>query len=548
MSDQTIHAVQHLSLSLKQGEILAVVGESGCGKTMLCRSLLGLLPVGGRITEGSVLAGGTELTTLPENKLRSFRGSFFSMVMQDPMTSLDPTLTVGKQIAAAIRLHHPKRTRTEVKKQVVELMETVGIERASERCNLYPWQLSGGMRQRCVLAAALACEPQVLIADEPTTALDVTIQAQILKLLKSIREKTGITILFISHDLGVVAGLADRVAIMQNGEIVEIAPADQIYHNPAHPYTKKLLASLPSNAKAFKGAVPTDHQVLQISHLTHNFRMSRQSIVRAVSDLSFQLRKGEIFSLVGESGSGKSTVARCILGMYEPTEGKLEYEGISLHPDAKITRAERKKLQQEIQIISQDSASSLNPHMTVREVIGEPLRIHSMYSGSALENYILEMLEEVHLEKSLIDRPVTMLSGGQRQRVSIARAFGAQPKLLVADEPLASLDVTMQMQIVELFGHLVREHDTSMLFIAHDLSMVRFLSTRVGVMYRGHLVESADTEELYRHPLHPYTRSLLEAMPIPDPDAQMLMTSPYEGVITGLEQWKEVRPGHFVLT
>ncbi|MGI5931847.1 MAG: dipeptide ABC transporter ATP-binding protein [Eubacterium sp.] len=641
----TVHAVRDLSLSVRQGEILAVVGESGSGKSILCRSIMGLLPGAASVTGGSIQAGGYEITAMPERKLCGLRGKLFSMVFQDPMMSMDPTMPVGRQIGEALRCHHPELTGDQVRKRAVELMELVGIPEAEARCRMHPWNLSGGMRQRCVLAAALASEPEILIADEPTTALDVTVQAQILDLMLKIREQTGISILFVTHDLGVVAKIADRVAVMYAGKVIEIGESSEIYHDPRHPYTCGLLGALPSNAHQghlhpipgfppnlidpipgdafaprnpqalgidyvqappFFPVSPT-HQVaswledprapklmpafspghrgaeqphvhkppmeaileknhekpeerqkppekeaaeplLCVSHMNHLFPMSRNHVLHALTDVSFQIRQGEIFSLVGESGSGKSTVAKCLMHIYPITSGQVTYDGVDLTDPAAV-RARRSRIQQEIQLILQDSSSALNQRMKVKDIIAEPLKIHHRCKNRReRDRYFTEMMEAVGLEPELLNRYPSQLSGGQRQRVSIARAFAMKPRLLIADEPLAALDVSVQAQIVNLFRHLVREHGSTLLFIAHDLSMVRFLSDRVGVMYRGHLVELADTEELYRNPLHPYTRALLSAMPVPDPEAERrkkLEVYRPQGPLSGT--FTEVCPGHFVL-
>ncbi|MCR5467740.1 MAG: ABC transporter ATP-binding protein [Lachnospiraceae bacterium] len=505
---EKINAIRNLSLSLRQGEILAIVGESGSGKTMVCRSIMELLPKSAKVTSGVIKA--------PKNEM--------AMVFQNPMTSLDPTMTIGKQLSYAIKSRNKIKDKTEIKNRAIELLKLVQIDRAEERYNQYPWQLSGGMRQRCVLAMALGLEPKVLLADEPTTALDVTVQASILGLISSLREKLGLSILFITHDLGVVAGIADRVAIMKAGSVVECDTTENVYHSPKHEYTKELMNSLPSNAGEFEvKSVENVETVLQVKDLSHYFKLGRKSYIRAANNVSFDIKHGEIFSIVGESGSGKSTLARCILNMYKPNSGEIIYdENVVLASDkVKMSREDKRKVSAEIRVISQDSDTALNPHMTVRQVIEEPLLLHHMFKTKAeMYAYMEELLDDVELPRTLMDQPVTMLSGGQRQRVSIARAFGSKPKLLIADEPLASLDVTMQMQIVKLFAHLIKEHDTSMLFIAHDLSMVRFLSTRVGVMYKGELVEVGTTEEIFNNPKHEYTKKLIAAMPIPDPDIE----------------------------
>ena len=520
------------------------------------------------------------------------------MIFQDPMTTLDPTIPIGKQIAEAIRSHNKKMPVKEVKKRVIELMELVGIDNPTERMKLYPYNFSGGMRQRSVMAIALACNPKILLADEPTTALDVTIQAQILDLLKEIQCKLGTATILVSHDLGVVAQVADRVAIMYAGKIVEIGTAEEIYHDPRHPYTLGLLKSLPALSKekerlhTIPGMPPTlinppkgdafayrnpyalaidyveeppmfsvtethyvaswledkrapkveykkeqvkessifhdEHKhkesrvqdnnfLIDVKHLSHYFRLNKKFVIKAVDDVSFQIKKGEIFGLVGESGSGKSTVARCIMNIYKPTNGTILFEGINIW-DKKEYRNNRKKLEKNRQMIFQDSASSLNQRMKVIDIIAEPMRIqHRMSTHGSFQAEVVEQLKYVGLDESYLSKFPPELSGGQRQRVSIARALSMEPDLLIADEPIASLDVSIQAQIVNLFKHLQGEHGFSILFIAHDLAMVEFLCDRIGVMYHGKLVEVAETKELFKNPKHPYTKSLLSAIPVPDP-------------------------------
>ncbi len=577
-----ICALRDLSLFVKRGEILAVVGESGCGKSVLCKTVMGLLPRIAEITKGQILINGKDVVQLTDQEHCAIRGVDISMVFQDPMTSLDPTYTIGAQIVESIRVHDKSIAKETAQAKAIELMDTVGIERAAERFGSYPWMLSGGMRQRCVLAMALAQEPALLIADEPTTALDVTVQSEILDLLLKLRDEKGMSILFITHDLGVVARVADRVAIMYAGKIVEEGLAPELYKNPVHPYTWGLLHALPAfaengtlfpipgnppnipegfEADAFavrnKYALRIDYEqappffdispthkaatwladprapkvefstdsdrtkaeavkpdagvdkpsILQVRNLSHNFKLGRRSIVQAVRNVSFEIREGEMFALVGESGSGKSTLARCILGLHKIQQGQILYDENYI-PDRR-----------RIGYVSQDPGAALDPKMTVRNLIAEPMEILKLYSSKKeVDTRVRELLQEVGLDEILLDRYPTELSGGQKQRVSIARAYSMEPSLIVADEPLASLDVSIQAQIAQLFASLKEKHNTAMLFIAHDLSMVEFISDRVGVMCQGELVEVAETKELFASPKHPYTKALLSAVPVPDPD------------------------------
>ena len=608
-------AIRNLSMSIGHGEIVAVVGESGCGKSVLCKTILGLLPKPAKITSGTMRTGGRDLSGLSDRRYGRVRGKDISMVFQDPMTSLDPSLTVGAQIAEAIHAHDRALSKAAIREKVVGLLDSVGIDRAAERADAYPWMLSGGMRQRGVLAMALSQDPKLLIADEPTTALDVTVQTEILDLLRQLRDERDLSVLFISHDLGACTRIADTIHIMYAGRIVESGTAEDVMLAPAHPYTRGLLQALPAFAKdgrlrpipgvppsipegfeadafaerneyalgidyvqappffelsethraatwladprapkipeaelradggsgvrtgggsdvcadgsdallrqtAVDAAAARLHSprpvLLEVKGLSHRFTLGRGS-VQALDHVSFEIRQGEVFSLVGESGSGKSTLARCILRMLRPTEGQITYDRIRV-TDRRHTRAFRDRLAREIQFISQDPGAALDAHMTVRDIIAEPLLIHRIFSSrQELDEYIRAMLREVQLDENLLDRYPAQLSGGQKQRVSIARAYSMNPKLLVADEPLSSLDVSIQAQIIELFLSLQKQHDTALLFISHDLSMVRLFSDRVGVMYRGRMVEQADAVKLFRKPEHPYTRALLSAVPIPDP-------------------------------
>lgn len=607
-----VQAVRDVSFTLRPGETLAIVGESGCGKSALCKSIMKLLPASARIKSGSICVNGVEISGYREREMQKLRGKLFSMVLQDPLTALNPTMSVGAQIAEAVRVHQPKISRKAVHDRVLELMRLVEIDRAQELMNLYPYSFSGGMRQRCVLAIALAGSPAILFADEPTTALDVTIQAQILKLLRDIQQTLGMASVLVTHDLGVAAQAADRVAVMYAGKIVETGTAEEIFRDPRHPYTWGLMQALPSFSKdretldAIPGMPPalidppkgdafacrnpyalaidyeeeppmfrvsdthyaatwllderapkitppialpvyifpqkgapgvqkpaeeqggnedrnegeelhadagretSDEILLDVQHLTHTFLPDKKRAVTAVDDISFRIKRGEIFGLVGESGSGKSTVARCIMNIYQP-RGRILYRGIDTC-DREAFRANRKMLQSVRQIIFQDSDSSLNQRMKVCDIITEPMKIqHRIPPRGSYRAEAAFQMHYVGLDERYLDRHPFELSGGQRQRVAIARALTMEPELLVADEPIAALDVSIQAQIVNLFRHLQKEHGFSFLFIAHDLAVVRFLCDRVGVMRQGKLVEVGETKRLFAAPQHPYTKALLDA-------------------------------------
>ena len=531
-SDGKKQVVKDVSLSLRQGEVLALVGESGCGKTVLCRSMLKLLPKNASVTGEAIQYKDQNLIGYNEKEMQQIRGQGIAMVFQDPQSTLNPTMTVGSQIEEAILLHEKalkqkkrekdfeKNKKESAKEQAIALMKLVGIKDAEQRFDLYPYHFSGGMRQRCVLAVALASNPKLLIADEPTTALDVTIQAEILELLKRLQKELHLSILFVTHDLGVVAQIADRVAVMKDGEIVELEEAKQLFTSPKHFYTKKLLHDHPyymqRKEQELKSELRLHEKLVEISHLSYSYPLDRKRVFQAVKDVSFEIRRDEIFGLVGESGSGKSTVGKCLMGILSPKAEMFSYDGINLL-DKKAKKKNARRLQKERQMIFQDSTSSLNQKMKVERILAEPLEIHKIFSDRKEQHeFLCEMMEEVELEEEQLQVRPPELSGGQRQRVAIARAFAMKPKLLIADEPIASLDVTTQAQMVKLFRHLQREHDCAILFIAHDLSMVRLLCDRVGVMKDGRFVEMGQTEQVFEHPQHPYTKRLLEAIPIPE--------------------------------
>ena len=624
--DGEVQAVRNVDLSVKKGEILCIVGESGCGKTVMCRSVMKLLPPNARVKSGEIRLCGENITDYKRKKMEKLCGSKMSMVFQDPMLTLNPTIPVGKQITEAI-VKNQKVSRDEAEKKAIEMLKLVGIPDAEQRYGLQPHFFSGGMRQRCVLAIALACNPQILFADEATTALDVTVETKILDLFLELRKKTGISIVFVSHDLGAVARIADRVAVMYAGKIVEIGSAGEVYHDPRHPYTWGLLSSLPvfADEKGVLNPIPgmppslldpppgdafavrnpqalaidykkeppmfkvsdthyaatwllderapkikrpaclnmeksanvrstekrgnqcvnnrkddelQEHSqpkkqmqapvLIEAKNLKQYFRIRPDYTIHAVDDVSFEIREGEIMALVGETGCGKSTTARTLAGIYHPTGGEIFYRGERVSDEKKSFGLKksgdsdiRKRMQEEIQMIFQDSGAALNPRMSVRQIMLEPVKIsRRIRDKELLESKLQEILKETGLDAGILLKKPGELSGGQRQRVAIGRSLLMEPRLIIADEPIASLDISIQAQIVMLFKRLQKEKKFSFLFIAHDLSMVRFLSDRVGVMKNGKLVEMAPTEELFRNPVHPYTRSLLSAIHIPDPVAE----------------------------
>lgn len=502
-----------VSLSLHDGETLALVGASGCGKSVLCKAVMKLLPPSAHITSGRILLNGVDIAEYGERDMRRLRGSFLSMIFQDPMTALNPAMTIGAQIGEAVRLHGPGLTKKQTDARVCELMEQVGIADAESRRDMYPYHFSGGQRQRAVLAIALAACPRILLADEPTTALDATVQEEMLHLLKELQESSGMAMLFVTHDLRVAARVADRIAVMREGTIVECAAAGEILHAAKHSYTRGLLSAMPERLSKKERTAVCGDVLLSLSHVTKRFPLHKRADVPALEDVSLDIRKGEFFGLVGGSGSGKSTLARCVMNVYAPTDGEIFYAGRPASFVGK-TREEKKFLQADRQLIFQDCASSLNQRMKVRDIIAEPMRLHhitpkrgSVYAEAAFQ------LKYVGLSEDFLERYPAELSGGQRQRVAIARALSMEPGLLVADEPFASLDVVTQAGIAKLFMHLQKEHGFTFLLIAHDLAMVRLLCDRIGVLHEGRLVEVAETGELFESPKHPYTKQLLAAMP-----------------------------------
>lgn len=618
---KTLHVVRGVDFDLNQNEVHAIVGESGSGKSVFTKAIAGMLDANGRVTEGSVMFSGQNLMAINKRDWLDIRGKKLAFVFQDPMTSLNPLKKIGKQLVEVLKLHQGMNP-TDAKKAALKLLTDVGIADPQVRFNQYPFEFSGGMRQRVVIANAIACKPDVLICDEPTTALDVTIQAQILELLKDLKDRYGMSMIFITHDLGVVANIADRVSVMYAGEFVETGTVEDIFYRAQSPYTWALLKSLPQLGRkgdelfSLKGTPPSlsgnivgdpfaprnenaleidfletppfyalsdthrvktwavderapkredfhfldqidDYKVLdegvELYHksrekivsfdkLTVEFRKGRR-VIKAVNDVSFDIYEGETFALVGESGSGKTTIGRTVIGENKVKSGDIYFKAQSLK------KGLSKSLKKEIQMIFQDPMASLNERAKIEYIITEGLRAHYTKRELIEKKSVLNaILDEVKLPRNVISRFPHEFSGGQRQRIGIARALVMEPKFVIADEPISALDVSIRAGVINLLNRLKSEFNTTYMFIAHDLSIVKFIADRVGILYKGRLVELGYAHHIFNNPQHDYTKSLLNAIPHPDPGVEKnKKVIRYDGTFTGEEQMVEVGEGHFVL-
>ncbi len=552
--DETVRAVKGLSLEIQEGRTLGLVGESGSGKSVTSLSILRLLPDRvAQIEHGKISFLGKDLLSIPDKDMFGIRGAQISMIFQEPMTSLNPVLTVGSQVMEAILIHQ-RSSKTEARRRTIDLFREVGLPEAETRVDMYPHELSGGQQQRVMIAMALSCNPKLLIADEPTTALDVTIQAQILNLLRDLRDERGMSILFISHDLGVIAEIADDVAVMYQGELVEFGNIVDIFENPKHPYTRGLLACrprldtsftrLPSVADFMEERTGPDGKVelvdlhpdlskfespraerppvtgaplLRVEDLKVHFPIRKGILqrvvgqVKAVDGVSFEIHRGRTLGLVGESGCGKTTTGRAILRLIEPTAGKVEYEGRDL---AEFSGAELRKARRKIQIIFQDPYGSLNPRLTVESALVEPMEIHGIGTGRAdRRDRAVALLEEVGMLSNHLKRYPHEFSGGQRQRICIARALTVDPEFVICDESVSALDVSVQAQVLNLLRELQDERGLTYIFISHDLAVVKFMSDDLAVMNAGKIVEAGPAAAIYANPREDYTRQLIEAIP-----------------------------------
>ncbi|WP_262851369.1 ABC transporter ATP-binding protein/permease [Mumia quercus] len=522
-SGSSVRAVKGVSFDVAPGEVVAVVGESGSGKSVTSRAVMGLLPDTANVSGSALLRTGgdesRELIGMPERRLRFVRGDEVSMIFQEPGTALDPVYTVGWQIVEMLRTHRDI-SKKDARRRAVELLELVGLPDPERRVDFYPHQLSGGQKQRVMIAMAIALEPDVIVADEPTTALDVTVQAAIIELLLDLRDRLGTAIVLITHNMGVVADVADRAVVMYRGEIVEQAPVERLFRAPRHPYTRRLLEAVPHLGQGAGAPAVADDAppVLTLQGVTVEFagRLGQPSF-RAVDDVDLLIRRGEVLGLVGESGSGKSTLGRVAVGLQKTTEGTV------LIGDQDITTLSDRRLRSHrgrFGFVFQDPAASLNPHMTISECVAEPLKVQSDLSAADQRAKVATLLDRVQLPSAYAGRYPHELSGGQRQRVSLARALALDPDLLIADEPTSALDVSVQAKVLELFAELQRELQFACLFITHDLAVVDALANRVAVMRHGRIVEEGTRDEVLRAPQAEYTRQLIAAVPVPDPAEQ----------------------------
>jgi peptide/nickel transport system ATP-binding protein len=520
-----VEAVKDISFTLERGEILGIVGESGSGKTVTCRAILGLLPKNALTPNGNIRFADQDILALPEEKLTHIRGEKISMIFQTPTTYLDPLMKVGEQIGESLRFHLAIPAGERMAHSIA-LLENVQIVNPAQRVHAYPHELSGGMKQRVMIAAALACQPAILIADEPTTALDVTVQAGILKLLKQLRDERGLAIILVSHDLGVVSAICDRVVVMKDGYAVETGTKRDILLNPRAGYTRLLIASHPSLDLSSKkiheslSIAGTKTEILRVDGLNVTFGDAgglwarlfdkKRPVVRAVNNVSFSLEQGETLGIVGESGSGKSTIARAIVRLVQPISGTIVYKGHSLD---KMVSQELRAYRHAVQMVFQDPTASLNPRMTVEQTLSEPLRKLKICPPGEVTTQVTQLMESVELSKDLLARRPHEISGGQCQRVAIARALSVNPEVLIADEVTSSMDVTIQAQILALLKKLRDEMNLSIIIISHDLGVIQQLCRNIAVMYNGNIVEYGPADQVIKAPKNQYTRQLIEAVP-----------------------------------
>ncbi len=523
-SGSDVHAVKGLSLTVRPGQVVALVGESGSGKSVTSTAAMGLLP-SNAIVEGSAKVGTVNVVGLEESKLRKMRATDIAMVFQEPMTALNPVLTIERQLTEALELHDIAYGK-EATDRAIELLRLVGIPEPEKRVKQYPHQFSGGQRQRIVIAMAISCDPKVIIADEPTTALDVTVQAEILDLLRELKDRLNTGILLITHNMGVVADMADEVAVMFQGNLVETGSVDQVLLHPQHEYTRRLLGAVPRLSAPIDIAEHAPHStatappgrelVLEAKDLVLEYDM-RGTIFRAVENVSFDIAKGEVLGIVGESGSGKSTIAKAVLGLLPVAEGTLSVKGHNL---PKLSPKEARAVRKSIGVIFQDPAASLNPRFPIGDCITEPMVVHKVGTKASRIKRAQELLDAVKLPRNVINRYPHELSGGQRQRICIARALTLNPELLIADEPTSALDVSVQALVLEMLQDLQRDFNFACLFVSHDLAVVDMLADAVVVMQSGKAVEQGMVNTVLHSPTHDYTKRLLAAAPVPDPHAQ----------------------------
>ena len=539
-----VKAVDGVSFDVRRGRTLAIVGESGSGKSVTARSILQIVDRPGRIVAGQILlhrhrtmkgAGEDHTIDLAQldprsGAIRSIRGRDIAMIFQEPMSSLSPVHTIGNQVAESVRIHE-NVSKADAKARAIDLLRQVEIPNPSVAVDRYTFEFSGGMRQRAMIAMALACNPSVLIADEPTTALDVTTQAEILDLIRRLQQSHGMAVMFITHDMGVVAEIADEIVVMRYGKLVERGDVHTIFERPEHDYTRMLLQAVkdldrPSDRRlAMRAEKTPGAPVLQVEKLRKEFHASsgfmgrKKTSMAAVADVDLVLHAGENLGVVGESGSGKTTLGRCILRVFDTSGGSIRYQtGQGNEVDlAQLDEARMRAIWREIRMVFQDPFASLNPRMTVEQIIGEPLLVNGGMSGAEIQRRVAELLDVVGLPRSAMERYPHAFSGGQRQRIGIARAIALDPRVIIADEPTSALDVSLRTQILDLLLDLQERLDLSFIFISHDIGVIRYFCDRVAVMFRGRIVEIGETEQICTNPQHPYTKALLSAVPRPDP-------------------------------